>query len=724
MGKDNLGAVVCLLFAAGLAHAQQTGTVSGTVVLEANGDAMHGVRVTLSPLGRTVDTDDAGKYRFENVPPGTYDIVALAPGLSDEHQTLMISAGANLTADFKLHVAIVRETVTVTASGREESTLALVQSVATLDQIQLSQKNAASLGDVLDGEAGVTKRSAGPGTSRPVVRGFDGDRILVLEDGMSSGSLSYQSGDHGEPVDVNKLERVEVVRGPATLLYGSNAIGGVVNSISRHDVFHQSSHDGVRGFLNTAGSTNNWQGGGSGGFEFGTKKWEFWASGGGQRAGEYHTPLGAVQNSQTRMTQEDAGLGHYGDKTFFSFNYGFTDSKYGIPVNTAEENPEVADLLMVRHTYRLNGGLKNIGFLEDIQARLNYSDYNHKELVDNAIGTEFFNKQFSYRTVFNQKKARRLSGTFGIAGMHRDYKTQGEEAIAPPTMQDSIALFGVENLDWETFHLQFGGRVENNRYDPMGLRKRSFTGFSGAVGISKRLWADGVFVANYSHSYRAPALEELYNNGPHPGNQTFEIGNPNLVAERNDGLDFSLRHHSGRLRAEANYFYYRIHDFVYLAPTGAIEDALPVADYFQRDARYTGAEGKLDVALIPSIWLNLSVDGVNAKLTADNINLPRIPPVRGRIALDTHFRNFSLKPELIVAAAQDRVFPTETTTDGYKTVSVTGSYTIPRAHALHVLSAQVFNANNELYRNHLSFIKAFAPEIGRGVKASYTVQFF
>ena len=157
--------------------------------------------------------------------------------------------------------------------------------------------------------------------------------------------------------------------------------------------------------------------------------------------------------------------------------------------------------------------------------RVNYSDYNHQEIVGGETETAFFNKQFVYRTVFDQKKRGRLSGSFGFSGMHRDYKTIGEESIAPPTIQNNFAVFALESVDFNTLRLQFGGRVEHNGYDPTGFRSRSFTGFSGAVGLSQRLWKDGTFVVNYSHSYRAPSLEELYNNGPHPGNLTFEIGN-------------------------------------------------------------------------------------------------------------------------------------------------------------------------------------------------------
>ena len=231
-------------------------------------------------------------------------------------------------------------------------------------------------------------------------------------------------------------------------------------------------------------------------------------------------------------------------------------------------------------------------------------------------------------------------------------------------------------------------------------------------------------MANYSHSYRAPSLDELYNNGPHPGNLTFEIGNPNLESEQNNGIDLSLRHHSTKIRAEVNYFSYQIQRFVYLAPTGRVREGLIEADYLQRDTRYTGAEGKFDVSLHPNLWLNLSTDTVRAELTGTHVPLPRIPPVRGHIGFDAHWGGFDVRPELILTNAQKRIFTTETPTAGYAVVDLTSSYTLARTHNLHVLSATLFNAGDNLYRNHLSFLKDFAPEIGRGVKVSYTVQWF
>ncbi len=303
---------------------------------------------------------------------------------------------------------------------------------------------------------------------------------------------------------------------------------------------------------------------------------------------------------------------------------------------------------------RFAGGLRNLDSLIDsFRLTVNYSDYRHRELEGEEVGTVFHNDHLIVRGIFDQRRSARHSGSFGFSGMRRDYDTIGAEALAPPVKQNAFAVFVLQEVGSERVRFQFGGRVERNSYEPVGLSDRSFTGFSGAAGARFALWEGGALAANYTHSYRAPALEELYNFGPHIGNLTFEVGNPNLKRESNDGLDVSLRHVKGRVRAEANLFYYRLSNFVFLAPTGAIEDGLPVANYLQEDSRYLGTELGLDLGLHRNLWLDLGMDYVNAELES-GVPLPRIPPLRARVGLDFRYEGLSLRPELVLADKQDR----------------------------------------------------------------------
>jgi iron complex outermembrane receptor protein len=231
-------------------------------------------------------------------------------------------------------------------------------------------------------------------------------------------------------------------------------------------------------------------------------------------------------------------------------------------------------------------------------------------------------------------------------------------------------------------------------------------------------------VANYITSFRAPALEELYNRGPHLGNVTFELGNSSLIRERAHGFELSVRHHTDRLRLELIGFHNRISDFVYLAPTGAEEGGLLVAEYDQADARYIGAEARLDFRVLPNIWLNTGFDVVDAQIKESRTPLPRIPPVRGRAGVEFRRGGFFVRPELILSNRQWQIFPTETPTAGYAVGQLTTSYIFTTNHTSHMIGFNWFNVNNALYRNHLSFIKDIAPEIGRGVRLSYTLNFF
>ncbi|MCC6858032.1 MAG: TonB-dependent receptor [Bryobacterales bacterium] len=731
MGIAKLG--ILLLLSCAVAAAQEPGTIRGKVVLEPSLEAVPNATVLLVQTGRSTTTGADGAFEFTRVAPGSYEILAHLHPLSDDRERVVVETGQAITLELRMHIAPIHEHVTVTASGHEETALEAFQSVTAVESLRLASRSAPSLGEVLENEPGVAKRSSGPGTTRPVVRGFDGDRVLILQDSMPTGTLSYQSGDHGEPMEASAMERIEVVRGPATLLYGGNAIGGVVNAISSHHQIHEHPHEGVRGHMTAFGGSNNALGGGSAGFEYGTGKWLLWGGGGGQRTGDYGTPLGRIENSQTRLEQASVGLGHYGRRFFTTGGYGVQDGRYGVPSphgngggqggDHLEEGP--VDVPFRRQWVRFSGGVNHpAASLDNFRLTLSYSDWRHREEVGEEAHNRFFNKQFAYRGVFTQTASRRFSGSFGFQGLRRDYKSIGDESLTPPVTQDSLAAFAVEQFDLRLFRVQLGGRLEHTGYNPEGLRSRSFTGFSGAAGLQRSLWEGGSAILNYTHSFRAPALEELYAFGPHAGNLTFEIGDPGLQRERAEGLDASIRHHSSRLRADFNVFQYWIGSYVFLAPTGVLHGGLLEAAYRQGNATYRGTEARLDLGLRPDIWLNLGLDTVRAELTRSDLALPRIPPVRGHAALDIHYRGFNFRPGLELANHQDRVFPTETPTAGYGVFSLETSYIVTRKHALHVFGARLFNLNDRLYRNHLSFIKEFAPEIGRGVRFHYTVQFF
>ena len=792
---------------------QSSGTLAGTISMKETGSPLHGASVLIVELGRSTLSDDDGTFRFDRVPPGTYHVIAhLDQVFNEAAKTVDIEAGGEADVDFLLSIATDRYRITVTASEAHETTFESFQDVESLDAYDLADVASISLGEALDHQVGtgIAKRSFGPGSARPIIRGFDGDRVLIMEDGISTGTLSSQSGDHGELVNVGQLARLEIVKGPATLLYSGNAMGGTVNAISRHHEHHPHAHSGFRGFLSGSGGTANALAGGNAGFELGVGKVLLWGQGGGIRTGDYLAPgQGEVFNSRSQLRNGGGGIGWYGDSMFLSVEAKVDRGESGVPFaqdfhgehghgheeeheddhdedgedhedededdhedeeeHHDEEELERVSLMSRRSSYRLNWGLLDMaGPIESFTLKLNYVDWAHDEVEyfedgGSAIGTKFNNRRYAYRGVFEQRKTGPLSGRFGVWGVNRDYMAEGEEALSPPIAQNGLAFFALEELDFERFKVQFGGRVETQRYNPAYAERgedehhdededhdedhddeeegheeheeheehgppdavdRAFTGASAAIGLHADTWRGGAFVANFARSFRAPALEELYNFGPHAGNRAFEIGNPALAPETGNGMDFSVRHGQGRVRGEFNFFYYDFNNFIFPFATGEAVDELLEIEFTQRNARFTGAEASLDIGLHDALRLNLGMDYVDAKDTDTGTYLPRIPPLRGSIGLDLRKGGFRVAPELVMAAEQSRTFTNETTTSEYAVVNLKASYTLAQQHRVHNFSVTVFNVGDQLYRNHSSFIKDLAPEIGRGVRFTYTVRFF
>jgi len=635
--------------------------------------------------------------------------------------------GDDQTVDFELSLTPVSEQVTVTATGSAESVGTSYQSVVSVGALELAQRNPLAIGDALESQPGVAKRSFGPGSGRPVIRGFDGDRVLVLQDGLRVGGIASQSADEVEPIDVLSLDRVEIVKGPATLLYGSNAIGGVVNGISTNDIYQK----GASGYLTTFGGTNNRQAGASGGFKYGVGNFLVFGSGGAQKANDYRTPAGTVLNSFARTGTTSEGLGWFPRKGWLVFSYSYDRRSHGIPVK-----PDAIDFESLRerrHSFQLKGGLRDLhGFIENVDIALSYNNYKAREFEFESdenkteLESTATNKNFNYRANFSHRRYGKFSGTLGLSGFTRDYESIGAEAPAPHTKQHSFALFSLERVDFERIGFQFGGRVEQNGYNPKGnFRQRNFVGFSGSAGLRVPLWTGGSFVANYQHSFRAPALEELYNNGPHPGILVFDIGNPNLNSEQGDGVDFSLRHNTDRVRFEGSVYYYNLRNFVYTAFTGATDPGsnLPIVNYAQANSRFVGTEASVETKVVSTLWLNGKVDYVRAELTELNKPLPRIPPLRGTLGLDWGYKAFSLRPEMILVNRQARVFDNETATTGYGLFNLNASYTFVTNRVAHIVSLGGENLTNRLYRNHLSFIREIAPEMGRTMRLNYALRF-
>ncbi len=725
--------VVLVILTVALA-AQTTGKISGKVVFGDLPTVLSNATVRIVQISRNVETNSQGNYEFADLAPGRYTVIVHREGFVDLAKNVVLVSGANAgNVDFQMSLLGVKAQVTVTATGNRESTLNAIQPTESVNANKILERNNGGFADALIDEPGVNKRSATPASSRPVIRGFDGDRVLVTTDGLRVGSIASNSANHTEPIDVLSLEKIEVVKGPQTILYGSNAIGGVVNAVSRHDDFR----NGTSGYFSTLGGTNNKQGAVSGGIEQSFGRFMVWGSGSGQRSGDYAAGggYGKVDNSFTRDGSGDGGGGYFGSKGYVNFNYNFFDTRYGIPINP--EEPKVREIKLRRHDFRFNGGFRDLNApIESVKLSFDYSNLNQKEFEAEDAGEPipadpaivFDNKVYSYRALFTQRRYEKLTGTFGVDGYRRNYRTNGAEVLIPGRVkQDSFAAFSLEELNFRRISFQFGARVENNRFRPTAtdLLKRNITGFSGAFGIRVPINENSVFVANFTRSHRAPALEELYNEGPHDDSLSFEIGDNNLRPEISNGLDLSLRHQAGRFRAEANFFYYDIKNFTFLRLTDQIDPDtdLPLSFYSQGNSRFYGTEASLQFAARQYFDLFANLDYVNAQLKSGS-PLPRIPPFRSHLGFDAHYKYFSVRPELTLASKQDRVYGEEIPTAGYANFNLAGNIIIPGKHFASIFSIYGYNLTNKFYLNHVSFIKEFAPEIGRGVRFGYTIRYF
>ena len=283
--------------------AQETGVVRGTVTLEATGGSVHGAVILVVGSGTFGLTDEQGRFEIDGVPPGEYEVVAQREYLTAGRRTVIVESGEAATADFALSLSPVREEVTVTASaGGTETALEAFNAVTTLEAFDVARESVSDLASALEHEPGIAIRGFGPGANRPIIRGFDGDRVLILQDGIRTGDLSGESGDHGVAIDPNSAERIELVRGPAALLYGSNAVGGVVNVVTPHAAYRESRLQGTRGQFGADLGSANAQAGANAALQHAGNGVHYWAAGSTRRTEDYTTPEGTVENSAMEST--------------------------------------------------------------------------------------------------------------------------------------------------------------------------------------------------------------------------------------------------------------------------------------------------------------------------------------------------------------------------------------------------------------------------------------
>jgi iron complex outermembrane receptor protein len=737
--------VVLLMFVVlgGMTSAAQVGTtVSGRVTQAENGQPLTGATIVIDELRREVRTGEDGSYRFDNVPPGDFHIGVRAEGFSTRRTELTVGSAPvtqDIAIDFDFHFA---EVVSVSPAARPQ--FESYQPTSVLSGQELTKQLEATIGATLAESPGVAMRSLGPGPARPVIRGLDGDRVVVLEDGQRMGDLSSQSGDHGVPVNPAAAKKIEVVRGPATLLYGANAIGGLVNVIT--DQIPTEPTTRPSGTMTFDFGSNGGQGGGAGDVHVGNGRFAVHFGGAARRAGNYSTPEGEVENSQSRMAMGTIGAAWTGDNAYAGASYGYDDTEYGVPV--IEEG--TISLTPKRHAFTARAGASEMGgLLQSYRATLGVRRYEHSEVEGDEIHTTFNNDTLEGELLLSHRPAGRLVGTIGGWLLNRSFEVAGDEALSPPVDQQGFAAFLYEEIKWPHATLQFGGRVDRTSFEPAGeLPARDFTEWSGSVGVLLQPEAANdnfVIAASLARAARNPALEELYFFGPHPGNLSFEIGNPDLESEHGLGFDLSVRGRANRFEGEVTFFRNSIKNFVFRNPISeereeefderfGVEhdedegghhhsDEFPFVEFVGRDSVLTGIEAHGDVKLTDWLTLEATFDLVRGELADTGEDLPRIPPARLTAGLTYQRNAFQFGGSITTVSDQTRVFGDETPTDGYTTGRLFTSYAFNSGGVLHTVTARLENVANTLYRNHLNYLKDELAEAGRSFRLVYTLGF-
>ncbi|HYO13730.1 MAG TPA: TonB-dependent receptor [Thermoanaerobaculia bacterium] len=740
----------------------QAGAITGAVISEAG--PVEDAVVRIVELRRQTRVEGDGTFRFEGVPAGTWLLEATSSSAGAAVERAVVPAGGTAQVFFALDLTVHREEIVVTASPDVRSTYEIAQPTSVLSGEELQRRIQPTLGETLSREPGVTSTFFGQGASRPVIRGLGGDRIRVLESGIGSGDASTTSPDHAVSLDPLAAERIEVLRGPATLLYGSSAVGGVVNVIDER-IPDSLPDQRVSGTVELRGGSVADERGGIASFNgsLGRIAWhadylrretdDYEIPGfaeseilrgleGDEGEGEEEEAFRVMPNSATETETGTVGLSWIANDGFLGVSVRDFDTLYGIPGGHHQvegesegEEPGEAEEAAVRvdleqRRYDLRGGLNRpFGIFRGASLRFGSTDYEHRELEGAEVGTRFLNDSWEGRLELLQKQLGSLTGSFGLQALSRDFEAIGEEAFVPPTQTDSWAAFTFQEIARGGWRFQLGARFESQDVsaETEGIDDRSFDGLSGSFGVVRRFGENYSLGLSIARSTKLPNAEELFSNGPHIATNAFEIGNPNLEEETSLGADLTLRKVSGRLTGEVTLFANRFDDYIYESFTDEEEDGLPVFRYVQQDAEFRGAE-------LTGVWaawhrepyhfdVEFGADFVRAELRDSGDPLPRIPPRRYRLGV--HYRGERLDGlvEGVRVDEQDRVAAFELPTGGYTLVNASLGYRFFTTRVVYDVLLRGTNLTNEEARNHVSFLKDLVPLPGRDVSLALRVTF-
>jgi iron complex outermembrane receptor protein len=626
-----------------------------------------------------------------------------------------------------------------------------------------------TIGETIEHTPGASATSFGPNASRPILRGLQGERVRVLTDGIGSIDVSNTSVDHAVAINPLLAERVEILRGPEALLYGSGAIGGVVNVLDKR--IPRSMPDAIHvDALLTYGSASNERsaaaavdapiGGGFvahvdgsylktgnmriGGYALSPEaRAEALASAQLPADPDAEEPIdfaanaavrGKLPNSAAKTWNTGVGLAYIDGNSHYGISYSHYDSFYGVPIRYATlpgEEQEAPRLSLVQNRIDARAEIDTGGsVIQTVRARLGYARYRHFELEeDGSVGTAFYNNGLEGRVELVQADRGIWHGATGGQFFVRDFNVVGDEAFLPRNQTQQIGLFTLQQLDFGQFKVEGGLRYEKSWLSASPFEDqpqffsggRNFDTLSGSLGASYKLSENWRIGANLSRTERAPAAEELFANGPHAGTEAFEIGNPDFKTERSVGLEGVLHGQGQGYTFHASVYYNWFDNFIFDNLNGQIEDGLPVFVYQQAKARFYGAEveASADLATIGDYTIKADAlgDVVRAKIT--NVGpAPRIPPLRLLGGLSAASDRIEGRVEVEWADKARRLAAFETPTDSYTMVNASLTlhpFTDRPDTTLSLTAHNIFDVDA---RRHASYLKDFAPLAGRDIRVT------
>ena len=644
--------------------------------------------------------------------------------------------------------------------------------VTVLDKKALRKESMRSIGETVANQLGVNSSDFGASVGRPIIRGLGGGRVRVLEDGIGTMDLSTISADHGVSIESIFADQVEILRGPATLLYGSGASGGLVNVANGRilSAAPQTLEADAYGHYDTA--YDGWLGaielnagvGDTFALHFDALKRDtddIDIPGFAETMPDAGETSGTLPNSDSESHNFSGGGSFIGSRGFIGFNVSRLENEYGVPGahhheeeegEEEEEEEEGGTRIDIRQTrYDVKGAYDfSGGWFQQLKGRFAYNDYEHDEIEGSGeIGTEFENQEIEGRAELIHRPIGRWDGVIGIQYRDQDFAAIGEEAFVPPSELDSFAVFIFEKADFDKIHLDLGirGEFQDAESNVVGA-DASHNLLSISAGATYE-YANGFeFGLTGTRSQRAPTIEELFSGGPHLASNTFEIGDANLGEETSHNVDIFWRKSAGRYRFDFTVFYNDVSDFIFLQSndrngdgiadrveedfleTGEIVDedeALLLVNQTQDDAEFWGFELETRITVFNdsrgAAELRVWSDYVEGELDVGG-NVPRLPPLRFGAGLEWERGPMYAGVSVVRATDQDETAELETETDGYTMVNIHAGYTVPLGNESSVtFFARGTNLADEEARRHTSFVKDLAPLPGIsglfGIRASY-----